>query len=248
MDEHDTTDDALPEPRPETLEEFRASFSYGARSNLNFKFVKGLSDAEFGDFLEELLDAVARATDRGDTNMHANEIVDVAYRWQIESYSTKVDPESFRYRYDDVPLTPLSKPLSDSRLLLFTSSGHFVDGDDPMPFGETNLTQEQAEARINDSLKEPPTLSRIPVDTPLDNLRVRHGGYPVQAARLDPQVVMPLQHLRDLVADGAVGELVEYAYSFVGAAPQGLMRGRVGNEWAEMARDLEADAALLVPI
>lgn len=111
-----------------TVEELKASFFYGSRSDLNFKFLKDLSDDDFGTFLSELLDAVSQATD-GDS---ADEIVDVAHRWQVEAYSGHLgDPEDFPHRKDDTPLTVLPKPLSESRLLLITSSGHFVDGDDP---------------------------------------------------------------------------------------------------------------------
>jgi hypothetical protein len=236
VDENDET---------ETVAHLRTSFAYGSRSNLNFKFLRDLGDAEFGDMVEELFDAVAGASDTND----ASDVVDVAYRWQVQAYKNHLgDPNDFRYAYDDVPFTPMTKPLADSRLILFTSSGHFVEGHDPEPLGVKDMTQAEAEARIKESIKESPTLSRIPIDTPVDRIRVRHGGYPVQAVLADHQVVLPLGHLRDMVAEGAIGELVEDAYSFVGAAPQGLMRGKVGKEWADMARDLGADVALLVPI
>lgn len=229
----------------ETISELRNSFSYGSRSNLNFKFVRDLSDSEFGDMVEELFDAVAHGGDAGDISG----VADVAFRWQQKAYKNHLgDPSDFRYAYDDVPFTTMVKPLSEARIILLTSSGHFVDGDDPEPFGVKDMSQAEAEARIKESVKEPPTLSRIPIDTPSDQIRVRHGGYPVQAAIADNQVVLPLEHLRAMVADGLIGELVEDAYSFVGAAPQGLMRGKVGEGWAQMARDLHADAALLVPI
>jgi D-proline reductase (dithiol) PrdB len=229
----------------ETIAELRASFAYGSRSNLNFKFLRDLGDDEFGDMVEELFDAVANA---GDTN-DPSEVVDVARRWQGRAYKNNLgDPNDYRYAYDDVPFTPMTKPLSEARVILLTSSGHFVEGHDPEPFGVKNMSQAEAETRIKESIKEPPTLSRIPVDTPADQIRVRHGGYPVQAALADHQVVLPIGHLRDMVAEGFIGELVEDAYSFVGAAPQGLMRGKIGKEWADMARDLKADAALLVPI
>jgi hypothetical protein len=229
----------------ETIAELRTSFGYGSRSNLNFKFLRDLGDAEFGDMVEELFDAVAGAADTND----ASGVVDVAYRWQVQAYKNHLgDPNDFRYAYDDVPFTPMAKPLADSRLILFTSSGHFVEGHDPEPLGVKDMTQAEAESRIKESMKESPTLSRIPIDTPPDRIRVRHGGYPVQAVLADHQVVLPLGHLQDMVAEGSIGELVEDAYSFVGAAPQGLMRGKVGKEWADMARDVCADAALLVPI
>ena len=40
---------------PETFESFKNSFSYGSRTDLNFKFLKTLSDEEAADFFQELL-------------------------------------------------------------------------------------------------------------------------------------------------------------------------------------------------
>lgn len=229
----------------ETIEQLRTSFSYGSRSNLNVKFFRDLTDAEFGDFLEELFDATSDAIDTGD----ATSTVDVLYRWQVHAYGSHLgDPADFRHRYDDVPLTPMGKPLAESRVVLLTSSGHFVDGDDPMPFGVPDMTQREAESRIGEFLREAPTLSSIPVVTPPAQLRVRHGGYPVQAAQADHQVALPLDHLRDLASEGVIGELSEDAFSFVGATAQGRLRNAVAPEWADMLRDLDADAALLVPV
>jgi len=229
----------------ETIEELRKSFFYGSRSNLNFKFLKDLSDEEFGSFLAELLDAVSEATDTGD----ARAVVDAAYRWQIEAYRGHLgDPSAFPHRHENTPWAPLAKPLSDSRVALLTSSGHFADGDDPKPLGVDNMTQEEAEARVQEMVKEPPTLSAIPSDLPFDQLRVRHGGYPIASAVEDPQVVLPLRIMEALERDGVIGEFADTAYSFVGAAAQGPIKKRIGPEWAEMLRDRAVDAVLLVPI
>ena len=65
-----------------------------------------------------------------------------------------------------VPFTVLEKPLSEVRLALMASSGHFVDGDDPNPFGCEKMTQEAAQQRVMDFLKAEPVLSEIPMDTP----------------------------------------------------------------------------------
>ena len=229
----------------ETIEQLRTSFSYGSRSNLNVKFFRDLSDAEFGDFLEELFAAATPAIDDSD----AAPMVDVLYRWQVHAYQSHLGtPDSFRYRYDDVPLARLRRPLAESTIALLTSSGHFVEGDDPMPLGVENMSQAEAEERIGEFLRETPTLSSIPIDTPPDRLRVRHGGYPVEAAAADNEVVLPLKHLRDLRADGVIGGLVDEAFSFVGAASQGRLRSSVAAEWATKLRDHGADAVLLVPV
>ncbi len=229
----------------ESIEELRNSFAYGSRSDLNFKFTRDLSDREFGDFLSAMFAATARVADGGDPL----DVVNVAYEWQVQAYAGHLgDPDKFPHRKTDTPLTVMTKPLTEAKIMLLTSSGHFVDGDDPEPFGETNMSQTEAETRIVEFVKSEATLSAIPVDTPTDKIRVRHGGYPVQAAAMDPQVVLPLEHLCSLVADGAIGNLAENAYSFVGATAQGHIKRTYGPTWAQLAKDQGADAVLLVPI
>ncbi len=234
------------EPTTETIEELRQSFWYGSRSNLSFKYLKDLSDGEFGDFLNELLAEVAAMTDSGDPTG----VIDAAYRWQIQAYAGHLgDPNDFPHRFNDVPINPLPKPLAECRVTLVTSSGHFVDGDDPKPFGVDNMTQAEAEDRIGEFLREAPSLSSIPVDVDSTRLRVRHGGYPTDAVRADHQVGFPIGHLADLATDGVIGALNPTAYSFVGAASQVRLKRRVAPEWADRLRnDDETDVVLLVPL
>lgn len=229
----------------ETIEDLRTSFWYGSRSNLNFKFLKDLSDDEFGSFVEEMLDAVAGATDTGEVAG----VVDVAYRWQRHAYTAHLgDPADFPHRYDDVPFARLDKPLAEARVGLLTSSGHFVAGDDPKPFGVDDMSQQEAEDRVGEFLRAAPELSAIPVDTDARNLRVRHGGYPVEAVAADHQVALPLGHLRTLEREGVIGELASTAYSFVGAASQLRLRKTVAPAWAEKLRSEDIDAVVFVPV
>ncbi len=233
------------EQTSETTEALRRSFFYGTRSDLNVKFLKDLDDTEFGEFLQELFAATAATTDDG----NADRVTDVMYRWQVQAYSGHLgDPSEFPHRHDDVPMARLSKPLSESRVALLTSSGHFVAGDDPEPLGVVGMTQDEAEARIGEFMREAPALSEIPIDTPPEQLRVRHGGYPVESVAADHQVALPLEHLRSLDAEGAIGELAPMAYSFVGAASQGRIRKDVGPAWAKRLTDDDVDAVLLVPV
>lgn len=229
----------------ETIAELRQSFFYKSRSNTNFKFLNDLDDSQFGDFLDELLTAVGEATNTGD----AANVVDTAYRWQIEAYSGHLgDPNSFPHRHEDTPWATMAKPLSESRVALITSSGHFLDGDDPKPLGIDNMSQQEAEDRIMETIREPAVLSHIPSSTPFEQVRIRHGGYPVSAAVADPQVVLPLRIMEALQAAGTIGEFADTTYSFVGAAAQGPMKKTLGPEWAQMLHDRGVDAVLLVPI
>jgi len=233
------------ETPPQTADELRRSFSYGARSNLNVKFLKDLDDNEFGDFLQELFAATSATTDDGD----ADRVTDVMFRWQVHAYSGHLgDPADFPHRHDDTPVATLPKPLAECRVALLTSSGHFVDGDDPEPLGVAEMTQAEAEARIGEFLREAPVLSAIPVDTPADRLCVRHGGYPVDSIAADHQVALPLGHLAALADDGVIGELAPTAYSFVGAAAQARIRKDIGPAWAQQLVDEHVDAVLLVPV
>ncbi len=232
-------------PPDETIEDLRKSFWYGSRSNLSFKFLKDLSDGEFGHFLNDLLAEVAATINSGD----ATAVIDAAYRWQIQAYAGHLgDADDFPHRFDDVPINPLPKPLSECRLTLVASSGHFVEGDDPKPFGADAMTQAEAEARIGEFLKVAPTLSSIPVDVDPRQLRVRHGGYPTEAVRSDHQVGLPIGHLADLVEAGVIGQLNPTAYSFVGAASQVRLKREVAPEWASQLRSEETDVVLLVPL
>ncbi|MGD9754109.1 MAG: glycine/sarcosine/betaine reductase selenoprotein B family protein [Acidimicrobiia bacterium] len=238
------TDDAPNTPEAtESLEAFKNSFFYGSRSNLDVKFLADLDPSEAGRFLEEVLAALGSVIDDGD----ATTLVDTHRRWQERAYGAHLDGKA-RFSYDSGPFTPLTKDLRDCRVALLTSSGHFVDGDDPRPFGVEAMTQQEAEARIGEFLKAEPSLSAIPVDTPAEQLRVRHGGYPVHAAAADHNVALPLVPLQQLAAEGVIGEVAPVAYSFVGAAAQLRLRDRVAPQWAARLRDDAVDAVLLVPV
>lgn len=226
------------QPPAETFEEFKNSFSYGSRSNLNFKFLKNLSNEQAGEFFKELLQKLGESLADGDVRPLHQLVVE----WQIRGYTA---PGAFAYA--DAPFIPLLKPVSQSRLMLLTSSGHFVDGHDPEPFGIKDMTQQQAEAMIDDFLKSEPVLSSIPIDTPREHLRVRHGGYHTHGARSDPNVVFPLERMRELQREGVIGTLVDEAFSFMGATAQTRLLKHAGPEWVKLFKQKQVEAALLVP-
>jgi len=223
----------------ETFESFRKSFFYGTRSDMSFKFLAHLSDDQVTSFFQGLLAKLVDAYDSGDTAP----VYEHLRQGQILSYAQEA-----RAVYDTGPFTPMNASLSHARLMLLTSSGHFVKGDDPNPLGIENMTQVQAEQQIKSFLKESPALSAIPVDTPTDRLVVRHGGYDVRGARRDPDVNLPLQRLRELSVDGVFAGLCDPAYSFVGACSQVRLLKKDGPDWVQRFKAKKADAALLVPV
>ncbi len=228
-----------PDLPTETFEDFKKSFSYGTRSNMNFKFLNNLSNEDAGEFFKQLAQKLGESFDDGDLQKLHQFII----AWQARGYVARSN-----YAYDDAPFTPLRKPIAQSRLMLLTSSGHFVEGHDPEPFGIKEMTQQQAEQMIDDFLKAEPTLSSIPINTPRSHLRVRHGGYDVHGAQTDPNVVFPLERLRELQHEGLIGALVEEAYSFVGATAQTRLLKHAGPEWVKLFKQKQVEAALLVPV
>jgi D-proline reductase (dithiol) PrdB len=226
--------------KQETFKEFKNSFAYGSRNDLGFKFLASLSDQDAGKFLQDLLWKLGDAFDDG----QFDRIVEHVYEWQLQAYAG----ESNKWAYDKGPFTPLQKPLSESRLALMSSSGHFVEGDDPEPFGVKNMTQEEAVNRILQFIKSELSLSRIPVGTPREKLRVRHGGYDVRGAQADPNVVFPHEILLELEKKGHIGELAREAYSFMGACSQKRLLKESGPQWVRLLQEKQIDAALLIPV
>ncbi len=124
--------------------------------------------------------------------------------------------------------------LSESRLLLITSSGSYLrDGQQPF----------DADDDLGDY-----TIRTYPSNTPLEALAFAHGHYDHTAVEQDPQVLVPLGHLQDMAAAGEIGELAPTVISFMGYQPD---LTRVVDELipliVEAARKDGAHAALLVP-
>ncbi len=223
----------------ESLEAFKKSFYYGSRSDMNFKFLADLSDEEAGNFFEGLLWKMGDALNDGDFSRVTDHIIQTQAR---------VYNQPGKFVYQEAPFCALRAPLTQLRLGLMSSSGHFVEGDDPRPFGVENMSQQEAEARIMDFIKEEPQLSIIPMDTPASQLRVRHGGYDVRGSLADPNTNFPIERLRELQAEGVVGELAANAYSFVGATSQLKLRNQVAPAWLEQFKAEGVEALLLAPV
>jgi hypothetical protein len=103
-----------PDLPTETFEEFKKSFSYGTRSNMNFKFLNNLSNGEVGEFFKQLAQELGESFDNGDLQKLYQFVVE----WQARGYAARGN-----YAYADSPFAPLSKPVARSRLMLLTSSG-----------------------------------------------------------------------------------------------------------------------------
>lgn len=225
------------------MTDFRTSFSYGSRNDLNFKFLKSLPDEEAAEFFRVVLDRLGDAYDTGDLGP----LIEAAIDAQITGYTPGPDTPPSPHTYGDGPFTPFDTPLSEARVGLLNSGGHFVEGDDPEPFGVPSMSQDEAIERIAEFLKDTPILSEIPSDLPPDRLVTRHGGYDITSAVRDRNVVFPVDRLDDARSDGVIAAVADTVFSFPGATAQGRLKRELPG-WVDRIVEEEIDVLLLVPV
>jgi hypothetical protein len=131
---------------------------------------------------------------------------------------------------------PVSGPgldLSTSRLMLISTAGGYVAAS-RQPFDAANPLGDYSTRTF------PPTL-------PFDQLAYAHEHYDHTAVNADPQVLLPLAHLRKMVSEGEIGGLTRVV-SIMGYQPDvsRLIEETIPAILA-IARQEGAQAALLVP-
>lgn len=218
-----------------SFEDFKKSFSYGERSDLNFKFLAQMKDQEAQDFIANFFKAFELFIDKG----QSQDLMKVFLKGQRDAYNKAT---SFSFE-EDLP-SKVIEDLSEKKLGLMTSSGHFLE--DPQPFGINNMNQEEAEQHIHDFLKEAPQLSVIPSDVDISALKVRHGGYDIRGALEDAGVSFPLEALRKLASLGTL-KLSKESFSFVGACAQGRLKS-ILDDWVEIIKKNQIQVMVLVPV
>ena len=142
----------------ESFNDFKNSFSYGSRPDLNFKFLKSLAEEEAATFFQELLWQLGNFLDDGD----GAALVEHIRAGQQLGYAA---PSAFSY--ETAPFTRLDRAAAISRIALLTSTGHFPADQDPEPFGVQGMTQAEAINRISEFIRAAPELTPHPHRSPL---------------------------------------------------------------------------------
>jgi D-proline reductase (dithiol) PrdB len=97
-----------------------------------------------------------------------------------------------------VPFTPYDKDLSSATVTLVCATGVFLAGQESFPLEDPGDTSYRV----------------IPADADLGAMKIVHGHYDHSEADADPNIVFPLETLRELVADGVIGAVNDKHYSF----------------------------------
>ena len=127
--------------------------------------------------------------------------------------------------------TPLTKPLSDSKVGLICTGGIYAAGQTAFHF------------------KDDTTYRAIPTDVDVEDLRATHFAYDLTAARKDINVVFPVEQLRTMVDEGVIDSIAPDAYTLMGGI---YSTRRVREELIPALVDRvladEVDVVLLVPV
>ncbi len=146
----------------------------------------------------------------------------------------RINPDFTWRAYDDYsPLNRMTANLGDARVALVTTVGAHLEDQEPF------------------DLKDPagdPTFREIPTNVSSGDLELTHRGYNTRQSKQDPNVVVPVDHLKAARECGRIGGLGSNIYSFMGfiADTDPLM----DESAPEVARRLKADRTdlvLLVP-
>ncbi|HXH48242.1 MAG TPA: glycine/sarcosine/betaine reductase selenoprotein B family protein [Terriglobia bacterium] len=138
-------------------------------------------------------------------------------------------------KVDWAPGARLAKPLAKSKLALISSAGVHLPGQNPFDLG----------FRGGDF-----SFRVIPNTFDVRRLKIsqRSSDFDQTGARLDANLVFPLDRFRELVERGEIGELNHRHYSFMGSiSAPGKLISHSAPRVAEMLRKDEVDAAFLVP-
>lgn len=138
-------------------------------------------------------------------------------------------------RVTGTPWAPLLKPLAECRLGLVTTAGVHLTAQPPFDMADP---------------EGDPTYRAFATDTPRARLTITHDYYDHTAAERDLNVVLPLDRIRELVAEGIVGGLAGTCYSLMGHIDGRHVATLASRTAPEVAGRLMADGAeavLVVP-
>ena len=145
-----------------------------------------------------------------------------------EPFESEMLPTTFA----PVPMPRGVKDLGKAKIMLITDGGL-------VPKGNPDKIQGSAATRWGAYNVK----NRVHLDG--KDYEISHGGYDPQFVRQDPDRLVPLDVMRELECEGAIGELHEEFFSTSGLANPLSNTRRMGLEMAQKAKQLGIDAIIL---
>ncbi|GAB4272698.1 MAG: glycine/sarcosine/betaine reductase selenoprotein B family protein [Deferrisomatales bacterium] len=134
--------------------------------------------------------------------------------------------------FDDTPVAPLGKPLSECTLALLTTGGLHLKTDPPF---DTKYLEGDCSYR------------KLPGDVGPGDIAISHESYDHKFIRADWNCVFPLDRMREYVREGRIGALSDEHYSFMGHIYVTGPLLENAREVGRRLRSLGVDAAFLTP-
>ncbi len=167
----------------------------------------------------------------GPVSDHRQPPVDYIDRTRAQYEALGYRAYSWATNPDTPPWAEVTKPLARSRLGVIATGGIYR-------VGQTAFTHH-----------DDTTFRAIASDTATSDLRATHFAYDLTDARRDINVVFPIDPLRSLVVEGAIGELAPHLFTCMGGIySQRLVRDELAPALVQRCHDDEIDLVLLVPV
>ena len=142
--------------------------------------------------------------------------------------------------HDPIPWTPVAKPLASSKVALLSTSGLSMKGDAPF-----DMEGERQRPTWGD-----PSWRRLRADATAASIEANHLHVDTGYVLRDINVALPLDRLRELVAEGVAGSVAPSHYSTMGyqGNDTSVLENETAPAIAEAMKSEEVDLALLAPV
>lgn len=134
-----------------------------------------------------------------------------------------------------IPWAAPAKPLNQSRLAVVTTAGIHHRSQSPFDMNDRNGD---------------PTFRELDGNTLFSDFQITHDYYDHSQARKDPNSIIPLERLRELVDEKMIGSLASQHYSFMGHIDAEHIQTLIEKTARDVAQKLKengVDLVLLTP-
>ncbi len=137
-------------------------------------------------------------------------------------------------QYDDVPFTPLKKPLAESAVTLLSTS---------------DVSIKRADGTVAEEEQTVGNVYSVPWKTPHDQLYSRQESFDRHATSLDDiEAYLPLRRMEECVAAGRIGAVTPHFHNVNRGYSKRLMIETAAPAALEACRADGADVAILTPV
>ncbi|PLX74080.1 MAG: hypothetical protein C0614_12190 [Desulfuromonas sp.] len=131
----------------------------------------------------------------------------------------------------EIPWTPLRKPLTDCRIALVTTAG--IHHRHQPPFNMDDCDGDPSWRELNGT-------------TLLNDFTITHNYYDHSDAERDPNIIFPIERLREFASEGRIGQLATRHYGFMGHITGRHIATLTGISAPQVAHHLQNDQVDLV--